>query len=261
MSPDLFPKFIGFAYAFIVVFILAYLWNKKYISRKQTIPILILSTALGFLIFAPMTPHNFQSLILKDMTGLGGPLLIATVGMSAMLVISLIFGRIFCGHICPVGTIQELASLIPVPKFGRKLKRETITFRAIVFVIIIAAAYFYSYAVVDLFGIYEFFHLTAGILFIVFLLIIIASAFFYRPFCRLICPYGTLLAILSAYSILGIRRGSQCIDCGKCEKVCPVDEAKRGDLGAECYMCGRCLEVCPKPGAIWYGRPEKKDEK
>ncbi|UUX93619.1 4Fe-4S binding protein [Methanoplanus endosymbiosus] len=261
MPADIFPKFIGFAYAFIVIILLAYLWNKKLITRKKTIPILILSTLLGFLVFAPIAPHNFQSLILKDTARLGGPLIIATIGMAAMLLMTLIFGRIFCGHICPVGTVQELASLAPTPKFGRKLKRETISFRAIVFVIIIAAAYFYSYAVVDLFGIYEFFHLTAGILLIVFILIIIASAFFYRPFCRLICPYGTLLAIFSAYSVLGIQRGSECIKCGKCEKVCPVDEAKIGDMGAECYMCGRCLEVCPKSGAIWYGRPEKKERK
>jgi NAD-dependent dihydropyrimidine dehydrogenase PreA subunit len=47
---------------------------------------------------------------------------------------------------------------------------------------------------------------------------------------------------------------ASCIECGKCEFACPVDEAKRGDLKGECYLCGRCTEVCPVAGTITYRR-------
>jgi NAD-dependent dihydropyrimidine dehydrogenase PreA subunit len=55
-------------------------------------------------------------------------------------------------------------------------------------------------------------------------------------------------------SLFKLRRNPSCIECGKCEMACPVDEAKRGDRKGECYLCARCIEVCPVKGAITYRR-------
>ncbi|WOF16884.1 4Fe-4S binding protein [Methanoplanus sp. FWC-SCC4] len=258
MPSSIFPRAYGFIYAVIVIFILAYLWHSKKITRKNTIPVLIFSTLLGFLIYSPLAPHNFQSLLLKSTERIGAPLLAAAVGMGILLVLTFLFGRIFCGHICPVGTVQELVSLLPVKQYGRKLKKETLAIRSVVFVITVAAALLYSFGVVDLFGINDFFHLTITTASGIFVAVLLISVFFYRPFCRFICPFGLILAIVAAFSVYKIRRTDYCTDCGRCEKVCPVDEVKFGDKRAECFMCGRCIEKCGYSGAIRYGREDKK---
>lgn len=46
----------------------------------------------------------------------------------------------------------------------------------------------------------------------------------------------------------------ECISCGSCEAVCPMDAISEGDEKYEidpeiCTDCGRCVEVCPV-GAI-----------
>jgi polyferredoxin len=80
----------------------------------------------------------------------------------------------------------------------------------------------------------------------------------YRPFCRLVCPYGALLSLAAGKSLLRLHRTGACIDCKKCENACPTDEAKRGDAKAECYLCGRCKDVCPAAGALKYDRTGAK---
>ncbi|WOF17343.1 4Fe-4S binding protein [Methanoplanus sp. FWC-SCC4] len=242
---------IGYAYAVILVLLLAYLWYSKKITRKQTIPVLVLTTIVGFITLAPLAPHNFQSMIVS---GLNPSLTVAAWGLAIIFVLTFLFGRIFCGHLCPAGAVQELVYLIPCKKFGRTLKKETIAVRVVVFFGILAAAWFYSFKTVKMLGISDFFHLILTTGTVIFIAILIVSVFFYRPFCRLICPYGTLLLIPAAFSVFKIRRTDSCVSCRNCESVCPVDEAKPDDKRAECFMCGRCLESCNKFDAMSYGK-------
>jgi NAD-dependent dihydropyrimidine dehydrogenase PreA subunit len=42
-----------------------------------------------------------------------------------------------------------------------------------------------------------------------------------------------------------------CIDCGKCDKVCPVGLDVRREVGsAECIACGDCKKICPQHGIV-----------
>ena len=75
---------------------------------------------------------------------------------------------------------------------------------------------------------------------------------FYRPFCRLICPYAVLLSLGTWKGVFKLQRTDACIECKKCEKACPTDEAKREDGKAECYLCGRCTDICPVAGSLKY---------
>lgn len=255
LGGNLIPRTIGFAYAIIGVIALAILWYTRKINRRKAFVFLLISTALGFLIFAPVAPHNFQQLLLRDVSALGASLEVAAAGMTLLLALSLVFGRIFCGHICPAGAVQELASLVPLPKFGKNWKQATLGIRAVVFVIILAAAFGWSVGIIDYFGLKEFFSLdVVSVLFYVFLGVLLLSMVVYRPFCRFICPYGLLLSLTAAVSAFKFRRTEKCIECGCCERVCPTNEAKVGDRKSECYMCGRCVEVCPVEGALVYRR-------
>lgn len=245
---------LGFIYALAMVFILAYLWHTKRWTRRIGWVILLVTLALGFLIFSPIIPWQFQSLILRDARGVGGPLAVAAIGILVMLALSFLFGRFYCGYLCPVGAAQELASLAPLSKIkvGNKVWPGVI--RWIVFLLFIAAGYFFSFGLLRLFGIRDFFLLLFSAGFFIFLVIIAISLFLYRPFCRFICPFGALVSIPAMGSLFKIRRTGACISCGKCEKVCPTNEAKKDDLKGECYLCHRCLDACPTAGALEYRR-------
>ena len=242
------PKIIGFIYALVMIAVIAYLW---YSGRWL---LLVISAMVGFLIFSPVAPYQFQQLVLRDVQGLGAPLIVGIIGLSTVFVLTFVFGRFFCGYLCPVGTVQEIAYHAPVPKFKPGLKKVFMAVRAVVFVVFIGMAFLLSASLLAWFGIKEFFYLslTAGTP--VFVGVILLSITFYRPFCRLICPYGALLSLTAWKSVLRLQRTDACIGCKKCEKACPADEAKQGDGKAECYLCGRCLDACPATGALTYKR-------
>ncbi|OPZ44680.1 MAG: quinol dehydrogenase membrane component [Euryarchaeota archaeon ADurb.BinA087] len=245
---------LGFIYALVMFFILAYLWYTKRWTRRIGWIILLITVALGFLIFSPIIPWQFQSLVLRDARGVGGPLTVAAAGLIVMLVLSFVFGRFYCGYLCPVGAVQELASLAPVSKVKVGSKVWPGAIRWIFFILFIIAGYFFTYGLLRLFGIRDFFLLLLSAGFIIFLAIIAISLFLYRPFCRFICPFGALASVPAMGSRFKIRRTDACISCGKCERACPTNEAKRDDRKGECYLCHRCLDVCPVEGALEYRR-------
>lgn len=78
----------------------------------------------------------------------------------------------------------------------------------------------------------------------------------YRPFCRFVCPYGVLLGLLSVVAFKRRRiEQSQCVQCGICEKQCPVDAIARDPQTKEfvissyhCIQCNSCSSLCRKGG-------------
>jgi polyferredoxin len=189
-----------------------YLWSSGRWNRRIQHILLVITTGCGFLLFAPMLPYQFQLLVLQDTEGLGG---IAWAGFSGIILLSFLFGRHFCGFLCPIGALQEIASHAPFPKFRLTFMAHASAMRWIIFSIFVGA----------------------GVL-----------------FCRLICPYGALVSVAAMASRFKIRQRETCIECGKCEKACPTNEARRHDLKGECYLCGRCIEACPIPGTLEYHR-------
>ena len=247
-------KVLGFLYALVFFLVLFALWYTKRWKRRTGIVLLLVTIALGFLIFSPVIPWQFQMLVLRDVKGIGGPLAIAAMGIVVMLTLSFLFGRFYCGYLCPVGAVQEIGSYVPVPKIHLKNKIMPGLFRWAFFFEFIGAAIFLSLGILRLFGIRDFFYLVFTTGFFVFLVIIGLSFFLYRPFCRLFCPFGALVSVPAMVSRFKIQRTDQCIECKKCEQACPTNEAKRADLKAECYLCHRCLDVCPVEGALEYTR-------
>lgn len=75
------------------------------------------------------------------------------------------------------------------------------------------------------------------------LLIVVAS----RAFCRTFCPLGAMYGLFARISLFRMRlRSDRCIDCGKCDRVCPVElDVRREVGGAECIACGDCKRACP----------------
>ncbi|MEM2457220.1 MAG: 4Fe-4S binding protein [Candidatus Bathyarchaeia archaeon] len=101
----------------------------------------------------------------------------------------------------------------------------------------------------------EYFTITP--LLIVRLVILIAilflAAYIPRVWCRYMCPQGALLALVSRFSLLGLRRDIvRCtkIGCRICEEKCPMKvpilkSPREKITDPECIYCLRCVAACP----------------
>jgi ferredoxin-type protein NapH len=248
------PKTAGFLYALIMVVVCAALWYTGRWSRRAGYVLLAITLGFGFLILAPIMPYQFQMLLLGDVNGLGGPLIAAVLGLILILLLSFIFGRFYCGYLCPVGAAQEAVSRVSPLSVRITWKSLTGTVRFAILGACVLSAYTASFGLLYPFGIRDFFALTLSAAFFAFVAVLLISLIVYRPFCRFICSFGALAAFAAMPAVFKIRRTDACIACGKCEQVCPTDEAKREDLKGECYLCGRCIDACPSPGALRYSR-------
>ncbi|MGE3911192.1 MAG: 4Fe-4S binding protein [Chloroflexota bacterium] len=89
--------------------------------------------------------------------------------------------------------------------------------------------------------------LTGGMM--VLIVVLVASFFVERPWCRYACPLGAIVGSVGKLSPLSVQRESAaCLACGVCNTNCPmgipVDHLTRVD-NADCIMCLRCVGVCP----------------
>jgi ferredoxin len=87
------------------------------------------------------------------------------------------------------------------------------------------------------------FELRYIILYVFLILMLISS----RPFCRILCPLGALYGLTAKLSAVTMSVDKDaCINCGKCNKVCPVGLDVVNEIdGSECIACGDCKTVCP----------------
>jgi polyferredoxin len=249
------PQIAGLIYALIALPVIAWLWHTGRMSRAIAYLFLGSSVILGFLIFSPMVPHQLQQAVIGGGPGPGTPLPMVLGLMLVFMVLTFVAGRIFCAELCPVGAVQELFYTDPKQKTNAAQKRIIMVIRGIYCIVFLIAGAVFSVAMLRFFGIREFFYLEFNAAFFsVFVVIITISLVFYRPFCRCVCPAGTLFSLAAAKSLFKIRRTVACIRCGKCEQVCPTAEAGADDAKMECYLCGRCTRICPVKGALNYSR-------
>ncbi|MEN6341505.1 MAG: 4Fe-4S binding protein [Methanospirillum sp.] len=227
----------------------AYSWRRGAMTRSLALALSGMSALFGFAVLAPLMPVEFVGLVTVAAGG-GSGLTPGAVGVLAGIVLALVIGRTFCGHICPVGAVQELAYAAPVPKHVVRHSRYLEAVRVGIFLASVVAAI----SLVNLMaytGVYDFFSLTASAGFVVFGGLLALSAVVYRPVCRGLCPFGLLFSLTARVSRFRLGRTAACVDCGRCETACPVSVAG-GDARHECYLCGRCVEACRVTGALAY---------
>jgi polyferredoxin len=226
-----------------------YLWHTGVMTRKTVLIATAISTLAGFVFLAPIMPGELGGFV-NVITGVS-VITIGIIGIGAVVALTLVTGRIFCGTLCPVGSVQELAYAVPGKKIPLKRTQAFELVHLGFFVATVAAAI----RLIDLMaftGLYDLFSLTLSAGFVVAVIILLISAFVYRPVCRILCPFGVLFSILAEFSLFRLRRTDACISCQKCEKVCPSGSAGKDGSKRECYLCSRCTEACPKEMALRY---------
>ena len=80
-----------------------------------------------------------------------------------------------------------------------------------------------------------------------------------RAFCKYVCPITLFLKAASRLALIKIdTRQDDCTECGKCDRVCPMDikiseYVKQGSrvLSTECILCSTCVDVCPTDALFW----------
>jgi len=142
------------------------------------------------------------------------------------LVFALLFGRVFCAGVCPLGAIQELTGILPV-----KLPKTVESIMAAIPFVYLALAVLFS-ALQSEFIICRYdpfvgiFRLDASYTMIIFgVLLLIAGVFINRPYCRYLCPYGVLLSLFSRFAGKHLTiTPAECTNCRLCEEdACPYN--------------------------------------
>jgi len=139
------------------------------------------------------------------------------------LVFTLFFGRTFCASVCPLGAVQELITIrsVKVPKaidHALGLVPYFYLGAAVIFAGTGAAFVICRY---DPFV--AMFRLGGDVNMLVFGGCVLLIGFFVgRPYCRYLCPYGGVLALLSKVSWRHAKiTPTDCIQCRLCEEACP----------------------------------------
>jgi polyferredoxin len=230
------------------------LLNKKRVSTL----VRIISLAILFIVFGVLTGLHPSPLcaLTKPFTayqimGFIPPPMIIMAG--AMILFTVIGNKIFCGWICPLGCLQEV--IHKLSSVTKKFKFPFIITNSVRFsllAVFITVVLFFSVNIFNWFNPFELFHWRPNkYILIVTSIIIVASLFYYRPFCQFLCPAGFITWIFEHTSLFRIHKSEdKCTHCTECIKESPCNAIhsiiNNHTITPDCYACGKCIESCPE---------------
>lgn len=141
------------------------------------------------------------------------------------ILFALLFGRVFCSGVCPLGALQELVNV----RNFRLSRAVSATLSMIPWVYlaftILYAATRSQFLICRLDPFIGIFRLGGDIGVMTFgIVLLLMSLFIGRPFCQFLCPYGALLSVFSSLSWKKLEITDKgCINCALCGVSCPVD--------------------------------------
>ncbi len=179
--------------------------------------------------------------------------LVATLFLTFLIVfVTVMFGRIWCGWLCPQTVLTELTESIE--RTYRKGIMNQIwgyLWAALLSIIVGASLIWYFVSPYEFLGrllkwnlgsiIWGFWIVLTGILFL-------DLIFLRRRFCATVCPYAKMQGMLFDSKTLTIafdtKRQDECMDCRACVQVCPVQIDIRQGANIACIQCAKCVDKC-----------------
>ena len=173
------------------------------------------------------------------------------------VITTLLWGRVFCGFLCPFGALQDLITRLVPRRLQRALPQRVhdramyLKYGILVLIIGLAAApaHYGVYQYFEPFGT-VFYLSTSPLLWGIAGGFLVASAVVPRFYCRYACPLGAALGVASLVSIFRIRRVEQCVPCKVCQTACPTGAIRGPEVDfKECVRCNDCeIKLLTKAG-------------
>jgi len=245
--------------AFGLIVVIGLLFKTKFIQHLRPVILLAVLVYFGFMEGGcNCILFYFQGFILFLM---GKSLFLSSfVFIMVILILSVIFGAIWCGWLCWLGALQEFIyqknkwSLFQSKKSQKILRYVQMSaFMALVIWILLSqrpvlCGYdpFVSISKLRIFN---------GVGYITVPLLLLSSLFIFRPFCR-ICPIGLLLYGVKYLPFAKKLKLDNCNNCRKCHSYCKMDAIQSNKLQVtsyelqvttqiekNCIMCGECKKA------------------
>lgn len=181
--------------------------------------------------------------------------LIALIFLTFLVIlITLLFGRVWCGWICPQTVIVDYTRFVDrASKKGAAYR--TISFAAAFGISVVVTASLIWYFVSP----YEFMRellsqslspITWGFWIVLTVILFLNFVFLRHRLCATVCPYAKLQSVLYDSGTLLIAfdpsRKEECINCMACVKTCPVGIDIRQGMNSACINCAECVDACTK---------------
>lgn len=194
----------------------------------------------------------------------------------ALILLTLLSRKSFCGWICPVGAISEWVAALGRKLFWhtrpdgkesplhaleppRQIDRALRWIRLLVLIVILLFTYktgelifrgYDPYYILFSFHGHGVMRWSYGILAVIFAGIVL----FPMAWCRYLCPLGVALWPFAALGRLRLVRNERaCTGCKACDRACPqaIDVSKVGQVrSGECTLCFECMDTCPEENAL-----------
>ena len=194
--------------------------------------------------------------------------------------VTLLFGRVYCSVLCPLGILQDVIAWARKKLTGsryRFLDTRPVKYGVFLFVLVLAAAGV-TLPLAALLPSSNFFTIVSNVFLKVFgtagatagrfsvnppeaafsfslwVLIVVAvmAAWRGRLYCNTLCPVGAVLSLIGQKPLYRIALSQDmCVCCGLCERVCKggaIDAKAKRVLTENCVMCFNCIGACKRGG-------------
>ena len=193
----------------------------------------------------------------------------AFVLMWIVFALTVFLGPVFCGWICPLGSIQEWFGKLGKKIFKRRFNRmipykvdrilrylRYLMLGWVLYMTAVTGTLVFS-DIDPYFALFNFWRSEVAIGGVIILaVVLVLSLIVERPFCKYACPYGAVLGVFNLFRIFKIRRRpSTCIDCKACDRSCPMNipvSTSGAVRDHQCISCLKCTseQVCPVENTV-----------
>jgi ferredoxin len=184
--------------------------------------------------------------------------------MWIVFLLTVFLGPVFCGWVCPLGSIQEWLGKLGKKIFKRRFNRllpyrldrvlrylRYLMLGWVVYMTAVTGTLIFQ-DIDPYFALFNFWTAEAAIGGLIILgAVLLLSLVVERPFCKYACPYGAVLGIFNLFRVFKIRRNpATCIDCKACDRACPMNIPVSTGTAVRHHQCIACLkctseQACP----------------